>query len=1053
MAYRVRDFDPESLEDATRLADLFNSFDSIWPGGFTHGIPDTAASVQERHRRMRRLAVCVAEHESGEFAGYCALSSEVGIPDRAYLPLLGASPKHLNKGVGKMLLLEMIKRVTENGFRQVTLGTWGGNLKAVPLYKKTGFHWVPETNVHMRNFIPGCLTVPEGRAFFAERDWYTCFQRELLVAPDDVQWHGRSVFPYHFQDGDAYLKLIFDSVSEALTALETPEYSVACWLDAAECAVGETFPVTWEIQNRTDKPLEIVILTETDRGLDLKVQERLVVVQNETLSRPLRVLPEARPQREGESHPRIRSTVLVNGRPVSLETGVKIVRPVEIEFDGSRLLTGLSQRVRVRLRSRLDRELTGTLALDPHPQVACDALAQPFTLAAKGWAECEFTVTAKASGVLPTQLTLSAGETRLKRPVVFRAFHTSEPLAYAELEETEKAVLETPNLTVGAWLRGGGCGLFYGTEAAKLVIHPMAELGPPFAAWRERPLLLDNRIERTDGAGVALVQSVLPPEHPGLTVERTLSLVADDLVRVAYRVVNTSDLPQPAQLRLTTHGRLQGAMVIPTQDGIVREPTHGLSSYPHGERDALPPGMPLGEEWIACEGEGLVTGVLWDGSPKRDMQWTNLLNLNYDLGEIPPHSDVAVPALYLVGGKGDWKTVRDWWRRLHRSLEEPETVQPQVKRVLEAAFKPSPALLTGAAGKAMLTLANRRGQTLTGTLTLVGDTLTVVGETFHAEPTAFALTEVNREKPFAAEVQLTASPEPTAEILRGEVDSGTTTQTFALPVIQLGSGDTVRVSVSEDGQYGIENGYLTLRVAPHYRGAMTSLERSGVEHLFCAYPTPRPFVWWNPWHGGLYPMVRQEHGEDPLIKEIFTGEAVTRTGGRGLCWQGVRVACRLTHKDWTWLALETEYLTLPGSNLVAIVTRWTNRSAVHMPSGMGIWGWFQPGGVRSNTVGYWKQGEERLLQRRGGFAMERRSGPWSAVQNPATGDTLGLITSVPDHPVELVEMAEEGAHLYAGHPHTFAPYETKEDLNWLVLTSGVDTMEAYASLAKIERLP
>jgi hypothetical protein len=91
MSYNVRDFDPESLEDAAKLADLFNSFDSIWPGGFTHGVPDTAVSVQDRHRRMRRMAVCIVEHESGEFAGYCTLNSEVGITDRAYLPLLGAS--------------------------------------------------------------------------------------------------------------------------------------------------------------------------------------------------------------------------------------------------------------------------------------------------------------------------------------------------------------------------------------------------------------------------------------------------------------------------------------------------------------------------------------------------------------------------------------------------------------------------------------------------------------------------------------------------------------------------------------------------------------------------------------------------------------------------------------------------------------------------------------------------------------------------------------------------------------------------------------------------
>jgi ribosomal protein S18 acetylase RimI-like enzyme len=64
----------------------------------------------------------------------------------AYIPLLGADPAHHGKGVGKALLLEMIRRVTALGFRELTLETWAGNLKAVPLYKRTGFNWEPETN-------------------------------------------------------------------------------------------------------------------------------------------------------------------------------------------------------------------------------------------------------------------------------------------------------------------------------------------------------------------------------------------------------------------------------------------------------------------------------------------------------------------------------------------------------------------------------------------------------------------------------------------------------------------------------------------------------------------------------------------------------------------------------------------------------------------------------------------------------------------------------------------------------------------------------------------
>src|SRR5579872_36501 len=157
--------------------------------------------------RRDRLAVCVVEHE-GEFVGYCDLLAQSGQTDTALIPTLGARLKHHGKGVGKMLLREIIRRVTEAGYRQVTLGTWPGNTKAVPLYKKTGFHWVPDTNVFMLNFIPSVLTIPAGRAFFANRDWYHCHERQIEIAPDEVMWKGMKVYPYRFRDGDDFLNLV-----------------------------------------------------------------------------------------------------------------------------------------------------------------------------------------------------------------------------------------------------------------------------------------------------------------------------------------------------------------------------------------------------------------------------------------------------------------------------------------------------------------------------------------------------------------------------------------------------------------------------------------------------------------------------------------------------------------------------------------------------------------------------------------------------------------------------------------------------------------------------
>ena len=187
MEFIIRDFKVGDLEDAGLLAAMWNASDDGWPGGWTHGIPETAERVLEEKRKADRLAILVAEGE-GQILGYCDLRQEHGRDDVAYIPLLNVRPSHHGQGLGKALLLEALKRTIDAGFRQLTLGTWAGNLKAVPLYKKTGFFWVPETSVWMQNFIPTALTLPIARDFFAGRDWH--LPARANRRPGRSEWQG-----------------------------------------------------------------------------------------------------------------------------------------------------------------------------------------------------------------------------------------------------------------------------------------------------------------------------------------------------------------------------------------------------------------------------------------------------------------------------------------------------------------------------------------------------------------------------------------------------------------------------------------------------------------------------------------------------------------------------------------------------------------------------------------------------------------------------------------------------------------------------------------------
>src|SRR6185295_4117109 len=130
--------------------------------------------------------------------------------------------------------------------------------------------------------------------------------------------------------------------------------------------------------------------------------------------------------------------------------------------------------------------------------------------------------------------------------------------------------------------------------------------------------------------------------------------------------------------------------------------------------------------------------------------------------------------------------------------------------------------------------------------------------------------------------------------------------------------------------------------------------------------------------------------------------------------------------------IEVEYLTQAGSNVVAVVSRTTNKATARMEVQSGIGLWAQVGGTRENSVAHWEREGAKETQRRGGFGIEIFSKHWAAVENPATGDALLLIGADRRSSLFMADMMEEGPHLGAVTPMHLEPNETRERLTWLV---------------------
>jgi GNAT superfamily N-acetyltransferase len=1044
MSYRVREFEVDRPGDPERLADMFNDFDSAWPGGFNRGVPDTAETIREQVQRNRRLARYIVEYED-EFAGYCDLTTWEGQSDLSYIDLLGARLSHHGKGVGKILLLAALRRATELGFKQVTLHTWGGNLKAVPLYKKTGFHWVPETDVFMRNFIPTLLNMPVGKAFFEGRDWYACHIRELDVAPDDHKWKGMKTYPYRFRDGDDFLNIIIDSASEAPTAIETPQFSISCSIPVEEAAAGEEYPIVWEIENRMGEPLEVILLSEADAGLEVRVHERLRVTGEQMVSRRMRVSPEATPRREGEVAHRVRSTLLINGEPVTLETGVRVARPVEILYGGQGVLTGREQRVAVTLRNRLDRDLSGELSFDSHNELAFQEASRPFSLPAKSWTECEYTLTANKPGTHHSTLRCEAEGVSLARPVAFRAFNGTRPSVSLDTQE-EMAYLETPGIRVRVELRGGTVHLEDPQDGKELINQGFARIGPPYSSWFLRPPLYAARLEEAnDLPSITLLAE--SQEFPGVTLERSISLLGDETVRVEYRVRNATAGDIRAGLRIASDNPLREYLTVPAPAGLLRERLQGWGAFPQSETDILPSGSHLTENWTCCEEDRRVGGLVWTEEMQSDFGWSRSPSLTFAERIFPARSQTVLPPIYLIGGYGDWTRVRGWWRRLIQKAGVREESAPETHRVLMAGVHPPVILLSAETGEATLEIRNRRAAVLKGGLQLKSGAIQV-------EPQEFALEGVDRDKPFQTALKVTMPGELRAGYLEAELSHDYTQERFRLPVVRIGGAGSVSVIEASEGMFDVNNGLLAFRVCPGFAGSVTRLMSQGVEHLLTAYPQARPFVWANPWFGGIHPFI-EWMGSARLLREKFRGGVCERTGEHGLIWQGVQVVCEPEHKDLRWLRLEVEYLTIPGSNVLALVTRWINRASARMsvPESGGVGAWCRVGGSRERSRLHWERLGERRFLDFGGYGMEVFSDQWIELENRDRQESLLLIATGAQGKTMGLDFGEEGSHLQAYSSIELGPGERKERLFWLVLNRDMALREAYTELSGITILP
>ncbi|MFQ5614885.1 MAG: GNAT family N-acetyltransferase [Anaerolineales bacterium] len=1062
------------------LAQMWNESDNQWPGTFNEGVPQTEERVAEWMDRVEAIIKFVAvKNDSGEdtdggftagkVVGYGDLWEDMGRPRSAYVALLNVHPEHQGRSLARRMLTGMVDWAVENDYDRITIDTWPANIKAMPLYKKVGFFWDPDTNVHMENYVPAVRLLPAAQDYFARHDWYCTYDRELKQVEDDMRHPctgDMNVYILRWEaDGDV-IEAVFDRKAQALTGLETNRWAAYLRVGEGEPAQGVSYPMEWEFANKNPHPITVTVSAAADEGIELDYQTSLTLQPGEhkVVAAAYRVAADAPKFQIDNRHiptPKVKSTLTIDGESLEFAAGLRYRPAVEFSLHPEvvSLLPGMPQTTHLQLHNRVKHPLTGTARLGLPDGLTTDWQTREFSADAEGYTGIPVTLTAKKSGYHRLNASVAfrdSGQSVATKPKHLPVTAIA-PGGWAAGEGDEELILENDYFRITCKAKGGAAKI-WNKVTQRNQARLDEEIGPPFTPANLHEQTYDLHLQPVEGdtGGARAAMTARSTRFPGLVVGREISLNASPLLKVRHWITNNgeetkTDLqlrPRVQLPRIESHH-----VTIPLRERIVRE---HASQFGNARGDLPEKPERYAEEWAAYEQSGHALGLIWPETGVEQIQsWWDSRFFYLTVPALEPGATVHLSPLYLYAGPGDWRTVRQTWRRL-RDLAHtriPDAPLAKAKQHFEIGFSPSPLLTIDDEITAELTASTTREYKLTGKITIHPPPGWVT------EPDQAAISGVDHKSPATETVTLRAAA-PRVGAVSGQLRLQTPAFDASRPftILRLGERTSpVQVSTSQKSGYKIwriANGRTEWEIAPAFSGCVIGWREKGrdTNHLHTSFPDDGELSWMKPWFGGIRPILHNPEKRGwpgKLHDETFTGSPLEAPGPRGLPWQGLRLTTGLTRDIFRGLRAEITYLTLPGSNLLKVVYRLVNETSVYRDAEPGVMAYFQVDGAPENGVLH--TGEYH--RKRTPHTAWMLAGHWAAVENPDTGRAAVVVNATGWQRVQAIDWGDDGGHFNVYEVTRVPPNGAYQMVVYLGLVESVAEGRLYEALCPLPATP
>ncbi|MCF2136661.1 MAG: GNAT family N-acetyltransferase [Candidatus Thorarchaeota archaeon] len=1046
---KIRDF-VMTIDDAAKLADCFNSFDDSdsWPGGFTGGIQVTAQSVLERKEKSDDIRTIVAI-DGDKIVGHCNLCHAELDREGAYVGLLGVRPDYQGKGYGKAMLIAATETAAQHGKRRIDLHTWGGNLKAMPLYKRIGFNWVPDTRVLMESYIPCIITTPLFEEFFQRHYWYESIRPTINQVPDEYSRNGIGVYEYHFEgnNGDR-LDVTIDRYAKGICGFvltidgKTIEATVMPESQIGYIAVGTT-PVRLHIKNKTEENIQASVVVRPSEKLRALIegptQVNIGIGEETEIIGGYEILPSAKPHSVSEPYVKVKTwaqwTLRIEDKSVDMFSGIIPKDAVTFSTgpDYPSVSPGERAEIEIQLENNTPEQIKGRVVLAGNGGHNLSWHLFEFEIGPKDTIMKQLEVetsTEDTNSVISIDTAIyiqKEDSVRIKDTAISVVVLGTQGAVVYESCST-RAVLETEQYR----LEFGKGPLPYVETIEYKTVDRIAtgwmltpQIGYPFpegGEWLNREY---HPIYNNHGDTAEIIFEGDSKDRPGLRVQFVYRAHAGSgELEFIVRLENLGVEPiENLGLNVENWASLQLTKLYVPLNGKI----YSLSDSYWGKGGQLPDKPQYyHEDWFVATDEeaGYLLGAIWEHEgivrikPQRSVRPPQT---EYKFRDLQPGESIEQRVIRLYFTTGTWRDIRDRWAKLNgKTIANEDPIKPHSS--LEVTFAASTGWI------------QNMSPALTAVDRAVKDWLKLqvsviqkdpISATAHIRPPAGILFNGEREltfkfeasidQPFEKEIETTVEDGPwlreDGEIV---IEFPNRIARFPLRTVCYDSTDKIQRSREEYQElslHTIRSGGYRLSVSPEQAGGLVAYgPENGPSVFYDTFPELRPFAWLDILYSGMTPFVAGHHIWDwqtSLRRETWSVEEIERGP-----LVGYRIMTTLRHaENVQGVHLSYDYLLLKGTPLVNVIMTIENRGKRWRICEAGLVGVPASGVNESDRLHFVRLGQRTIYEPtpNGVHLIPDASSGWFAFERP-NGEVLCVASTCKTRGNIIVNHTGEAGH-------------------------------------------